>query len=197
MEESRALVRKASRGEAVAIGALLEQHLSRLEAFVRLRMGPELRGFESASDLVQSACREVLQHVDRYRYHGESQFRHWLYTTALRKVQNRVRYLRAGRRAAVRVEPRATASGGIDPLETFARSLSDTPSRQIMRREEIARLETAFASLPEHYREVITLSRIVGLSHREIAEHMAKTESATRMLLSRAMAALSKALGDR
>ncbi len=195
MDPSAELVQKASQGDAAAIGALLEQHLPRLQAFVRLRMGAELRAFESSADLVQSACREILQHLDRYQYQGENEFRRWLYTTALRKVRNRVRYLHAERRAAVRVQPpsRATRSDG-DPLERLTQTLS-TPSNHAILHEEIERLEEAFATLPEHYREVITLSRIAGLSHREIAEHIGKSEVATRVLLFRALAALSKVLG--
>ena len=59
MEDSQQLVQKASRGDARAIDSLLEQHLPRLRAFVRLRMGPEFRAKESASDLVQSSCEWV------------------------------------------------------------------------------------------------------------------------------------------
>jgi len=196
MDRPGELVQKATRGDRAAIGALLERHLPRLQAFVRLRMGPELRAFESSADLVQSACREVLQHLERYRYRGEDEFRRWLFATALRKVQNRVRYLRAERRAGRRVErPPEASAAGEDALAELAQTLA-TPSRQAMLHEQIERLERPFAALPEHYREVITLARVVGLSHAEIARQMGRSEAATRVLLFRALAALSKAMGE-
>ena len=40
-----------------------------------------LRAMESTSDIVQSVCREILQHKDRFQYPGEDGFRRWLYTT--------------------------------------------------------------------------------------------------------------------
>ncbi len=192
------LLQRASRGDPVAIGELLEQHLPRLEVFLRLRMGPELRAFESSADLVQSVCREILENLERYQYRGEAEFRRWLYTTALRKVSNRARYLRAERRDVARAAPQPRDAGlsrSADPLARLADSIG-TPSRHAMLQEEMERLERAFARLPEHYREVITLSRIVGLPHREIAQELGKTEEATRILLFRALAALSKALED-
>ena len=194
-QASRELVQKASRGDAASIGALLERHLPRLEAFVRLRMGPELRAYESSADLVQSACREVLEGLERYEYRGESEFRGWLFTTALHKVSYRVRHLRARRRDARRAEPppNATLSGPGDPLAGLA-AAAGTPSEDAMAREELARLERAFALLPEHYREVIALARIAGLAHREIAAQLGKTEEATRVLLFRALAALAKVM---
>ena len=54
-------------------------------------MGPQLRAKESASDLVQSVCREVLGRLDRFQHGGEAGFRHWLYATALRKVRDLLR----------------------------------------------------------------------------------------------------------
>jgi RNA polymerase sigma-70 factor (ECF subfamily) len=64
-------------------------------------------------------------------------------------------------------------------------------------RERIARLEAAFDRLPADYREVITLTRIVGLPHREVAEAMGRSETASRMLLYRALAELAAELeGD-
>ncbi len=74
-ERRDALVDRASHGDPIAIDALLEANLPALRAFVRLRMGPTLRAKESASDLVQSACREVLEGLDRFQFQGAENFR--------------------------------------------------------------------------------------------------------------------------
>ena len=81
-----ALIDRASRGDPVALDALVEHHLPNLLAFLRLNAGPHLLAKESVSDLAQSVCREVLDDVDRFEYRGEPAFRKWLFTAALNKV---------------------------------------------------------------------------------------------------------------
>ncbi len=180
----------ASRGDSQAIAALLERNLPRLRAFVRLRMGPQLRAKESASDLVQSACREVLEHVERYRYRSEANFRQWLFTTAARKIRDRVDYYRAQRRSVDREAVAATS------LESVAGVYADlrTPSAQLEIEERIARLEAAFDRLSDEHREVITLARIVGLPHKQVGAAMGRSEAASRTLLFRALAQLGATL---
>ncbi len=191
-EESRKLVESASQGDEVAIGVLLEKHLPRLQAFIRLRMGPELRAKESAGDLVQSVCRDVLQNLERFQYQGETNFRRWLFTTALRRIKNKVEYYRAAKRDVGREgNPREDYVTISQIYENLV-----TPSQELMGRERAEQLENAFQSLPEHYQEVILLARIVGMSHQEIAASMGRTESSTRSLLYRALAELAAAMGD-
>jgi RNA polymerase sigma-70 factor (ECF subfamily) len=185
------LVQSASRGDPAAIEALLERHLPRLRAFVRLRVGAELRQRESASDIVQSACREVIANLGQYRYRGEDQFRRWLFTTALRKLADKVEYHRAARRDLRR---------DLAPSDwsAVAQSYADvvTPSRRLMLREQVERLEAAFDRLSDDEREVLTLARIVGLPHAEIATAMERSEAACRALLHRATARLGMILAD-
>jgi RNA polymerase sigma-70 factor (subfamily 1) len=183
------VIASASRGDAAALASLLERYLPRLRAFVRLRMGAQLRARESASDITQSACREVLAHLDRYRHQGEANFRHWLFTTALRKISDRLDYYRAEKRDVNRQEALPDASRDQQLTALYADLL--TPSADLEMRERIAHLEAAFDSLPEEYREVITLARIVGLPHDAIASAMNRSVAASRMLLSRALARLA------
>ncbi len=173
------------------LGALLAEHLPRLRAYVRLHMGPQLRQKESASDLVQSACREVLQRDGQPQFGGEAGFRQWLFTTALRKVRDRVDYYRAGKRNVDREAPMT------DGVLAGIYAHCATPSADLDMRERIARFESAFDELDGNHREVITLARIVGLSHREIAATMGCTEAASKQLLYRALAELALALERR
>ena len=63
-----------------------------------------------------------------------------------------------------------------------------------MARESSERLESAFEHLPDEYREVLLLARIVGLSRAEIGEKMQRSENAVRSLLFRAQAKLASLL---
>ena len=50
--------------------------------------------------------------------------------------------------------------------------------------------EAAFAELPKDYQEVISLSRLYGMSHDEIAEELGRSAGAVRVLLHRALVRL-------
>lgn len=181
------LIQSASGGDPKAVEALLERYLPALRAFVRLRADPGLRARESDSDIVQSTCRTILQRADQFRFGGEEGFKRWLFTTALRTMIDKNARWRTEKRAS----PRAEREEDADCL--IYASLS-SPSQQAVARETHEQIEAAFDQLAEEEREVITLSRIVGLSHREIAEAMDRSEGATRVLLHRSLVKLSKLL---
>ncbi len=191
--DPRSLVEGASRGDDASVAALLERYLPGVRAFIRLRAGPVLRARESASDLAQSVCREVLTHLERYQYRGEAEFRHWLFTTALRKIANRRQHWATQKRATDRER-----HGDADDERSLSQCYAAiaTPSRHAASREELARVEAAFDHLSEDHREVILLARVVGLSHREIAARLERSEGAVRVLLHRALLDLSERLAD-
>src|SRR5688572_24377574 len=110
MESSAGLIAAAREHDRRAVEELLVRHLSPLEAFVRLRMGPALRAHLTAPDLVQSVCREVLEDLGGFQYRGEGAFRHWLYTRAQNKLLEKHRYVVAGKRSAEREERMPEAS---------------------------------------------------------------------------------------
>jgi RNA polymerase sigma-70 factor, ECF subfamily len=200
-QDDAALVTAAAGGDTTAVQQLLQRHLPGLRAYVRLRAGATLRKHESSSDLVQSVCRDVLENMGRFRYPGEAAFRAWLYATALRKIADRAEYWRAAKRdpgREVRIEghaaPTAPSTHDDARLLDVYRASFFSPSQAAMGREALARIEQAFEKLPEDYREVIVLSRVVGLSRAEIAERMGRTEASVRNLVSRALAELAEHL---
>jgi RNA polymerase sigma-70 factor (ECF subfamily) len=190
-QPSEALLERALGGDSDALGRLIERHVPGLRAYIRLRMGPALRAAESSCDLTQSVCREVLVSAGRFRYGGEAGFRQWLYRIAQNKIADRVDYHGAARRA-----------GNTVPLDEVEQSLAlsygsiCTPSRDASAREQLARVEAAFDKLSDDHREVILGARLLGLSHRQLAERLNRSETAVRMLLFRAVARLAEILGE-
>lgn len=193
-DDTLVLARRAAAGDEQALATLLSRHLPAVRAFVRAHMGPQLRAHESSSDLVQSVCRELLTHQERFQYPGEQQFLAWLYTTARRKISNRVRDLGRDKRDARREIGGLAESAMAELGAAYARVSS--PSGRALRAEEIARLEAAIDQLPDEQREVVTLAHLAGLSRAEIGEQMGKTEEAVRALLHRAKARLAILLED-
>ncbi len=179
---------------AVDVPVLLESHIPRLRAFLRLRVGPLLRAKESLADIVQSTCREILEHADRYRHGGEPHFRSWLFATATRKVVDRARFYSAGKRQIAREVQPPQPDETDAALSGFYQSIFPTPSQAAIRREDLVRLESAIDRLPDELRDVVLLSRIAGLPHGEIAVRLGRPESSVRVLLFRALARLAVGL---
>ena len=69
-----------------------------------------------------------------------------------------------------------------------------TPSKDLEVKEQMRRVEAAFDLLPADYREAITLHKLCGLSHAEIAERMQKSEGAVRNLVYRGISRLAMLL---
>jgi RNA polymerase sigma-70 factor (ECF subfamily) len=193
-----ALIDQAGRGDRAALDQLLAHYLPDLRAFVRLRCGAVVRARESSSDIVQSVCREVLEHAERFKHPSELAFKQWLFVSALRKIQNRQEFYLAQKRDALREVPLETPTSSGSNEQGLMRIYQNfsSPSRRAILREEVERIERAFETLPEEYREVITLAHVVGLSRAEIAEQMGKSEGAVRVLLHRALAKVSEVLAD-
>lgn len=196
LDDTEALARRAAEGDARALEILLERNLPNLRAFVRARLGPELRIQESASDIVQSTCREVLEQQERFQYPGPDAFRRWLFTTAARKVGDRLAERRTLKRDAEPALRIGVVSGVTESRLLAAYARFSTPSHRAQVGDEIARIEGAMDRLSEEQREVMLLSHLVGMSRSAIAEELGKSEVAVRSILHRAMARLALELGD-
>ena len=184
------LASSASRDGApeVDLDEVVSRYLPRLHAYVRLHMGGALRAKEQSLDVVQSICREVLEERGRFEYQGEGQLVSWLLTAATNKLRERARFHGRQKRDSDREQV-------ADQVDTSVYASLVTPSQDVVRAERIEALEQALKRLPDDYREVIVLARIVGLSHAEISERMGKEGSATRNLLGRALTRLAEELG--
>lgn len=193
-QASRHLVTRVQQGDRAAVEALLAHHLPRLRSWLRVRVGSGLGPRESTSDIVQSACREVLEHLDRFHYEGEAGFRCWLFKTAERKLIDKHRFHRAARRDAgrERIAGEGSADGGLDAL----RGDLATPSQEAMAKEQEERIEAAVDRLSDEDRELYALFHIAGLGNAEIAAELGKTEVAVRKAKSRVLARLASMLGE-
>lgn len=196
MTDTERLLERAARGDGDAVEALLVRQLPAIDAFVRLRAGRLVRAKESTSDVVQSVCREALEHLDAFDFRGEPQFRHWLCQHALHKILNKKRFYTAERRDAAREIGRPSNSGNSHHSLVDCYASICTPSRIAAGKEAMQAFELAFEQLPDDYSAVITLHRIVGLSFKEIGPLMDRSEGAARNLFNRGVAKLSTMLDD-
>ena len=154
-------------------------------------MGPALRAREEPEDIEQSVCREVLADLDKFAHHGEDAFRQWLHLNALNKLRDRARYHGRQRRDPAR-ERRLPHNA--QDLSGYANLL--TPSGIVDQRERVAHLHEAFEQLSESHRAVITMSKMLAMSHAEIGAELGRSANSVAVLLHRALARLAVLLLD-
>lgn len=167
---------------------LLASHLPRMVPYVRGRLGGALRLHESASDLVHSVCGDLLSEEPDFEYRTEAQFVRWLQVVVMNKVRARLRSLGAKKRGA-------PAHQGPDafPLDQVHGNLL-SPTEQASLHEDLQRLDQAMARLPEHYREVLVRTRLLGQTREQVALALGRSEASLRNLVPRALARLASEL---
>jgi RNA polymerase sigma factor (sigma-70 family) len=177
-----------------SLGERIIRSLPGLTRFVRRSMGPELASRESATDIVQSTCRELLRGASGFEDRGEAGFQSWIRSAAVHKLQNRARHWNAARRAGDEVALDGSESRAelLEPASPAAHE----PSQEALLREEAERLRRAFDSLPAEYRHVIVRFQVDGASQAEIARELGRTSEAVRKLVARAMSRLSAELEE-
>ncbi|MBL8731430.1 MAG: sigma-70 family RNA polymerase sigma factor [Planctomycetes bacterium] len=161
-------------------------HLPRVHEFVRRRLRPELRNLEGATEMVQSACGDLLEELRHGRSKPRARHRWGLLRVALRKIVQKHRYHAARKRDRRRLLP-DFAPDGLPGSNTG-------PLGAMIAAERARALATAMQRLPEHYQRIIEWVHFEKLPHVETAARLGRTEDASKMLLSRAMARLAAEL---
>lgn len=187
-DQTTALLRQARTGSEEALDLLYRRYADRLLATIRLRMGPELRGQLESRDLLQSCLMKSFESIDQFEQAHEGSLMAWLSRIAENEIRDQIKFQRRQRRDARRNLPIDEAA---KPLEQKVRS---SLSRVILG-ERTREVERALETLSPEYREVILLRKLEEHGWEEIGRRMGKSPDACRMLLARAMTALTLELG--
>lgn len=177
------LLERAKAGSPDAVNALYERYAGRLLAFIRLRMGGDLRARLESRDVLQATLLKSLQHIDDLKGTAGPSLMAWLARIAEHEIRDRVDYHHRQRREAAREVP-------LDD-DTPVAALSRSALSRVIFDERAQQLEEALESLAPEHREVIVLRKFEELSFKEIGHRMGRSEDACRMLLARAMTALT------
>lgn len=187
-----AQITAARQGDSRALDSLFERHLPPLIAFIRARSGPAVLARESAVDVAQSVCRELLLDAEHIELRDEGAFRNWLMMAAMRKVWDRAKALRRQCRDVSR--ERELPPSRLEADAILACAPQATPSQHAIASEQLERVEQALLSLPEDQREAVAMSRMLQLDYAQIAAQMGRSESAVRGLVARGLLALAERL---
>jgi len=196
--EPEELLRRAQNGNATALGQLLARYDDYLSLLARLQIGRRLQGKVDASDLVQETFFKAHRDFAGFRGATEAELVAWLRRILATSVADLVRRYVGSQRRDVRLE-RQLAEEMDRSSAVLERALAaphSTPSQQAARREQSVRLATALGRLPAHYREVIILHHLEGLTLAQTAARLGRTEDSVEKLWTRALLQLRRALGE-
>jgi RNA polymerase sigma factor (sigma-70 family) len=192
-DETVELLQRWHGGERGALEELLARHLDELLAYVRQRLGPELRqrGREADGvDLVQSAAARVLEYVPAFVPANGRQFHRLLRTIVVNDLRNRLRAPAHGRR-----EPSRDRFG--DSVVDLCGSPSSLrPERVAASAERLAEVR-AWARIAlellagEDDRRLMLLAAVEERSWKEIGAELGIAPDAARMRFHRLLPKLA------
>jgi RNA polymerase sigma-70 factor (ECF subfamily) len=181
------LLREARAGSGQALDDLFREVGPPLLALIRFRLGPLLRRRIDSQDVLQATLLKAFARLDQFEGSGTNTLMGWLAVIARNEIRDQAAYHRRERRDVAAEVP---IDNQIERLEANIRTLV----RKLELDEQQARLERALDVLKPEHREVILLRKYEDLSFEEIGNRLGKTPDAARMLLARAMQALTRAM---
>jgi RNA polymerase sigma-70 factor (ECF subfamily) len=192
------LLRRAQAGEEDALGSLLEHYRSYLALLARLQISRRLQGKVDAADLVQETFLEAHRSFARFQGTTEKELVSWLRQILAANLADLLRRYLGAKRRDVRLERELSLD-----LDHSSQALCEglvagqcSPSEQAAHREQAVLLAEALARLPEHYREVLILHHLEGLSFPEVGRRLGRSLDSVKNVWARALAILRRSLGD-
>jgi RNA polymerase sigma-70 factor (ECF subfamily) len=163
-----------ARTDAEAFAPLYERHLQRVYRYLRARGANE----DDAAELAALTFERALTHIDRYQPGGPG-FAPWLLRIARNAFVDSVRRQSHG-------ELDLNAAAGL-------MAPGQSPEEAVIAAEESRWIASLVARLPEAQRDALALRFAGGLTSREIAQVIGKSEAATKKLLTRSIVTLKEA----
>jgi RNA polymerase sigma-70 factor (ECF subfamily) len=159
-------------GDIDRLGELFERHHRRLYAFcAHLTRQPA-----AAEDIVQNVFHRILKY--RHTYRDDGSFTTWMYHLARTC-------------AADFFQKQSTSPTPVDPADLHAHASAEpAPDTQASRSDDLALLRAALDRLPREHREILILSRLQNLGHREAARILDCSVGAAKVRAHRALKAL-------
>lgn len=187
-ETSSDLLQRARSGSPEALNLLYERCAGRLLAFIRLRLGRDLRSRLESRDILQATLVKSLEHLGDLKGNETRSLMAWLARIAEHEIRDCADFHHRQRRDAAR-------DLAIDDAVALPALTRSALSRVILD-EQAEQLEEALESMSPDHRDVILLRKFEELSFAEIGRRLGKSEDACRMLLARAMTALTLRMSE-
>ncbi len=168
---------------------LVRTHGGRLLAVARRLLSSE----EDARDAVQEAFLNAFRNIQRFE--GAALLSTWLHRIVVNVSLMKLR--RRKRKPEESLDHLLPAFRDDGHFAERFESGSEPADERLAREEEQAAVRAAIDDLPEHYRTILLLRDIEGMSTQDVAEQLGITPNAVKLRLHRARQALRTLLAPR
>jgi RNA polymerase sigma-70 factor (ECF subfamily) len=186
-------------GDREALAMFIDTHRDLLLSFIRSITGDHLLARMELDDLFQEVAATALSSLETAPL-DQYQPWQWLQQLARRRVVDAHRYhFDAQRRDAGRqqsIHGHDDSGASVQGLEQLLAVSMTSASEAISRDVRLTRLQLAIEELSPEQRTAVRLRYADGLPTKDVAQQLGKTDVATRVLLSRTIRQLEKALDD-
>lgn len=192
------LVAQAQHGQQADRDRLFNACRGYVQVMARTQIESWLQAKVDASDLVQETLLEAHRDFHRFQGRTEGEWLAWLRRILAHNVADFVRHYRGTAKRQARREVPLGGPGGGDSQARWPDppAAIETPSQQLIRADRQLAVAAALATLPDDYREVITLRNVQRLPFDEVATRMGRSRPAAQMLWARALKKLQESLGE-
>lgn len=182
-EDDDKLIEGALKGDQKAFKDLVARHQKSIFHIV-FRI---VRDRETANDLVQETFMKAFSSLKSYR--SEYRFSTWLYKIA---ANSSIDFLRKKRIKALSLDNPIQTEDGQVGIEVP--DYSNSPEKELVRREQAVSINEAITSLPDKYRRVIIARHSEEKSYEDIAREMGVPVGTVKARIFRARELLKKRL---
>lgn len=187
-------MQRVRQGDAAALGPLLEHYRGYLLVLAQMQLNQRLQSKVDAHDVIQETFLEGYRDFHQFQGSSEEELLAWLRRILATNLANTIRHFLGTKKRDVRLENELDA--GLQQSSACLGSVlaapGSTPSEKVMRQEESVRLAGALQELPDHYREVVLLRNLQGLSFIETAQRMGRSVDSVEKLWARALVKLRR-----
>ena len=180
MSTENKLVKRAKNGDSKAFGELYDSHISPIYRFVLLKVSDKA----NAEDITQHVFLNAWQNIHKYESRPGIPFSSWLYRIAKNAVIDHYR----------------TSRDHLDielVSEKSIVALSDESEEKIDNAFQLELVKKSLTHLRDDEQSVVILKFVDGLSTKEVASALEKTQGAIRVIQHRALKKLQKLLGEK
>ena len=199
--DSHEMLSLAKQGDESAKGELLNRFRPYLSVIARRHLDERLQSRLDSADVVQITFLEATRDFESFRGDTIESLLAWLRNILRNNVATaHQQHLAAQKRSArkeVKLRVSSESGGSSLGMQDIIPSEASSPSQRMMRDEASVVLATCLEQIPESQREAIRMRYLEGMSLKEIAERIEKSEMAVAGLLKRGLRALREEIASR
>ncbi len=200
-ESDQVWLERLKDGDRDTVAEFINEHHPQLSAVINKNLSDQLKRKVEANDILQEVTISALSSYEEIDFEQKAPFS-WLCQLAERRIIDAHRkYIGAQKRSAQKeVGLNAPAGGGADGeqkglIDLLVLSMT-SPSQAFSRGQKEFALLEALDTLPDESKQALQMRYVEGLPSKEIAEHLGKTDGATRVLLTRSLGKLQSILSQ-